>query len=214
MVKFEDKEFVPFHVEEFKSNLKSVLVKLEEEFLWRMHTYFGLNEAPKPAEIKFRGYPGASFVLPDGHIELGFSPDDFDYFNCMNNLDECAFSCAHESGHYLHYLANPGHFTFKTPYCKIKTPVERDAYLEKETIAELSTLAFFEFSQREFPKSIIKHNHNPLPEAIYSIYRKKGIDYCLRTINSLVNQKYTYEDYQIMREIGIKAWNPRRPVIK
>ncbi len=214
MVLFEDVEFIPFGIDKFKNSLTNVLLEVENEFLQKMFPYFGyLLNPPQPIEIKlYAGLP--EFNIPNKRIRIPFSPYNFTEDRCLDSLRIATHSCAHESGHYLHYFTNKEFFKQKIPnYTEIKRKKDRDIYLLREVVAELGALAFFDISNREFSNEVISHRQHLFNNSVYDFYLEKGRDYCLKKIKNLATLHLTERDYKDILDIGRRGWIGR-PRIK
>ncbi len=177
MVLFEGVEFELFNDSninsvaygKFRSDIERVSYNLQSEFLEVMNEYFELPSVRKSIGIR------ASFDLPgfDGKIiYLPFGPSRF---KSVRGLIEVGFACAHETGHYLHWCANP---VFSRRALGVKGG---DVYLLAESVAELSALCFYGLTKRTPPRY-----ENSLLGAVYDFYMERGLDSSLDALTGLV----------------------------
>ncbi len=178
-----------------------------------MHSYFTLSTSPQPIDIEFfLGLP--SFNQGEMKIQLPYNANDFVPDKCLNSLTHISHDCTHEIGHYLHSSVNREFCGIKIkPYYQIKSKRDRDIYLLRECVAELSALAFFDISGRPLSSEVISHKQHSLMNTLYDFYCEKGRDYCINMINSLAILRLSETNYKDIIDIGRKGWMGR-PKIK
>jgi len=132
-------------IKRLKKHLRTYLGKTQEMFIRTMSPVFDLLTAP-PLKIEL-ALSRCGGYIPKGENEVVISLFDGNW-ECLDCWKRWARSrgyiLSHELSHYLHFLANPSVEKEKGVYTHERQGWSEEGYFAVETIAELSSLVFYD----------------------------------------------------------------------